>query len=245
MKFVFSENTPAFKEKLRDAVLHFSERGEVLSTGRNEIRISTIEGRKINIKSFRIPNAVNKIAYKYFRKSKAQRSFEYASILLEKEIGTPAPLAFAEETQSFKFGKSYYLCEHLEPDWTYRDLTPKQESVVRAFTRFTYELHEKQVLFLDHSPGNTLIVQQENDYDFYLVDLNRMIFKELNFNERMKNFSRLTPDKAMVEIMADEYAKLIDKSPSEVFAKMWFFTNQFQKKFHRKKRIKKRLKFWK
>jgi len=49
----------------------------------------------------------------------------------------------------------------------------------------------------------------------------------------------------MIEVMANEYAHLINKPEAEVFEKMWFFTNQFQEKFLRKKELKKKLKFWK
>jgi hypothetical protein len=39
-------------------------------------------------------------------------------------------------------------------------------------------MHEASINFLDHSPGNTLIVKKsEGKYDFYLVDLNRMNLK--------------------------------------------------------------------
>ena len=72
-----------------------------------------------------------------------------------------------------------------------------------------------------------------------------MNFKELNFEERMQNFSRLTPKEEVVKIMANEYAALIVKSEVEVFEKMWFYTEQFQHKFQRKKALKKKLKFWK
>ena len=38
---------------------------------------------------------------------------------------------------------------------------PNRIEILKAFTRFTYEMHEKQIHFLDHSAGNTLIVQTE------------------------------------------------------------------------------------
>ena len=72
-----------------------------------------------------------------------------------------------------------------------------------------------------------------------------MNFKKLDFEDRMQNFSRLTPKKEMVKIMADEYSKLIRIPKAEVFERMWFYTNEFQEKFFRKKRLKKKLKFWK
>ncbi|WP_246136860.1 lipopolysaccharide kinase InaA family protein [Gillisia hiemivivida] len=214
---------------------------------RNSIKVFDLIGIKINIKSFKIPNAINKLVYRFLRKSKAERSFSYAQTLISKKIGTPLPIAYAENNSSVLFNESYYISEHLEYDLTYRELVTNpefedHEQILRAFTRFTYKLHENQIEFLDHSPGNTLIQIKENAYDFFLVDLNRMNFKQMNFDDRMKNFSRLTPKKEMVEVMANEYSKLIEKDSSEVFEKMWFYTKKFQENHLRKKRLKKKFK---
>ncbi|MDX1544720.1 MAG: Kdo domain containing protein, partial [Christiangramia sp.] len=154
---------------------------------------------------------------------------------------------FFEETSALAFKRSFYVSQQVDYDLTFRELVdnpdlPQHEEILRAFTRFTYTLHENDILFLDHSPGNTLIQLNNGDYKFYLVDLNRMVFKELTDTERYLNFSRLTPKREMVEVMADEYAKLIGRSSSEVFAKMWFFTDRFQKKYWKKQKIKRLLK---
>ncbi|MGA8855007.1 MAG: lipopolysaccharide kinase InaA family protein [Christiangramia sp.] len=251
MKFTFNPESTIPKAKIESFVKEFDDEGKTLfDKGRNTIKIFKLEQGTINIKSFKIPNLINKIAYKYFRKSKAERSFTFARILKEKGVGTPNPIAYGEEDSGATFGSSYYISEQLTSDLTYRELVaepdyPDHENILRAFTRFTFQLHEKQIQFLDHSPGNTLIKKVDGDYQFFLVDLNRMNFKELNFEERMLNFARLTPKKEMVEVMADEYSKLIDEPKNEVFEKMWFYTNQFQEKFKRKKELKKKLKFWK
>ncbi len=250
MQVHFAPKFKSIEEEILEFLQSFNSEGETIKDSRNTLKIFELNGEKYNIKAFRVPNAINKVVYRFFRKSKAERSFRYAKILQEKNIGTPDPVAFVEEKKPVSFGNSYFVSRHLEYDLTYRELVtepdyPEHEQILRAFTRFTFELHEKQVQFLDHSPGNTLIKAENGRYDFYLVDLNRMNFKELNFEERMLNFSRLTPKREMVEVMADEYAKLIGKPKSEVFEKMWFYTNQFQEKFQRKKRIKKKLKFWK
>lgn len=217
---------------------------------RNTIKILNIDGVKVNIKAFKIPNIFNQIAYRFFRKSKAQRSFEYAKKLIELGIGTPKPLAFFEYNTLLLFKKSFYLSEQQDCDLTYRELItdlnyPDYETILRAFTRFTYLLHEKGVQFLDHSPGNTLIKKNGNNYDFYLVDLNRMNFGELDFETRIKNFSRLTMYKSMVEIMSDEYSKCSGEDYELIFNLMWDSTRRFQKKYHNRMRLKKKLKFLK
>jgi hypothetical protein len=181
---------------------------------RNVIKLFDLEEKKINIKSFKIPNLINKVAYRYFRKSKARRSYEYATILLERGIGTPQPIAFLENFNFLGLRDSYYASEHLTTDLTYRELVeipdyPDHDNILRQFTRFSFGLHEKGIEFLDHSPGNTLIKKkQDGNYEFFLVDLNRMEFHEsMSFEMRMKNLCRLTPLKEMVAVMSNEYAK--------------------------------------
>ncbi|GAA6769022.1 lipopolysaccharide kinase InaA family protein [Flavobacterium sp. CGRL1] len=241
-------------ESILNTIKMFSSTGELFGNGdRNKIKLFDFNEKKINIKSFKIPNLINKIAYRYFRKSKARRSFEYATILLEKGIGTPEPIAFLENFNILGLKDSYYVSEHLNADLTYRELVeipnyPDNENILRQFTRFSFGLHEKGIEFLDHSPGNTLIKKNsEGIYDFFLVDLNRMEFHEsMTFEKRMKNLCRLTPLKEMVAVMSNEYAKLYKKESEEkIFETLWKYTADFQEQFYRKKRLKKKLKFWK
>ena len=236
---------------LDDIIAHFDTKGEDFGNqDRNALKLFQLADKTLNVKSFKIPNLINQIAYKFFRKSKAQRSFEYGKWLQSLDIGTPQPVAYYEFETLFLFKKSYYISEQLDYDLTYRELTtdfeyPNHEEILRAFTRFTYRLHEKKVHFLDHSPGNTLINKNDNgSYDFYLVDLNRMEFKPLDFETRIKNFSKLTTHKFMVEIMSDEYAKCSNEDYNRVFNLMWQYTQDFQNRYHRKKRLKNKILFW-
>ncbi len=240
----------AFKADVKQAIDDFDTYKEILGAAeRNVIKIIEINGVKCTIKSFKVPNFINQVAYRFFRKSKAERSYNYANKLLELEIKTPAPIAYDLNTTLFLFKKSYYVSELLAYNLTYRELVhepdyPDHENILRAFTRFTYDLHQKGVLFLDHSPGNTLIVKTSSGYDFYLVDLNRMQFKDMDMDARIQNFARLTPKKEMVEIMANEYAKLTGEHEPMIFEKMWGLTEAFQKKYHGKIALKRKIFFW-
>ena len=68
-----------------------------------------------------------------------------------------------------------------------------------------------------------------------------MQFGPISFEKRMKNFSRLTPKKEMVKIMSDAYAQLSGEKVEKIFKNMWIYNQRFQKKFYRKKELKKRL----
>ena len=253
MNIFFLNNDIVTEQNLNYCIDKFNTDGLLFGNGkRNKIKIFDVEGKKINVKHFKLPNLINKIVYKYFRKSKAKRSFEYANRLLQIGIGTPKPIAYLEEYDNIGLAKSYYVSEHLYYDLTFRELVefpefPDAENILRQFTRFSFEMHQQGIEFLDHSPGNTLIKNEGNgNYTFYLVDLNRMKFHDkIDFHTRMKNLSRLTPKKEMVAIMSNEYAKLSGEDEKAVFETMWKFTEDFQYRFHRKKRLKKKLKFWK
>ncbi|WP_396600450.1 lipopolysaccharide kinase InaA family protein [Algibacter sp. R77976] len=246
---VFNQNLDkSFQEKLTKLIHGFDS----LSGGegeRNVIKIIKVNDHNLNIKGFKVPNLINQIAYNFFRKSKAQRSFEYANKLISLKVGTPNPIAYFEYKTILFFKKSFYVSEQLDADLTYRELVhdfnyPDYDNILRAFTRFTFDLHEKGIQFLDHSPGNTLIKKQDdNTYKFYLVDLNRMIFGTLDFETRIKNFARLSKHKSMVEVMSDEYAKCTGEDYTKVFNLMWQETQEFRAKFTRKKELKKKLKF--
>ena len=253
MKYLIHNKFKDLQERIVFLIDHFLIEGKILVNGqRNIIKLFEFEEITLSIKSFKKPNLINKIVYRYFRKSKARRSFEFASKLMEMQIGTPQPVAFFENYDFVGLKESYYACEHLENVFEFREIVQNEafenrDFIIRKFTQFTFEMHEKGIEFLDHSPGNTLI-RKNNDgsYSFFLVDLNRMQFHEtLDFQTRMKNLSKITHKKDMIEVMSNEYAKLSNGDETTIFETMWGLTADFQYRFHRKKRIKKKLKFWK
>jgi hypothetical protein len=241
------------KNEIFEFITNFNTSGLIFGDGnRNVIKLFDLDSKKINIKSFKKPHLLNSIIYRYFRKSKARRSFEYAIMLLKNDIGTPQPIAYFESTSIFGLTKSFYVSEHLDCDLTFKELVqipefPENEIILRQFIRFTYSLHQKGIEFLDHSPGNTLIKKNKNgSYDFFLVDLNRMRFHQnMTLDVRIKNLCRLTNKEEMVKIMSNEYAILSGKSEDIIFQMLWKMTIEFQIQFFRKKKIKKKLKFWK
>ncbi len=245
----FNPKYSSLKEGIVSFIQNFDTEGEPFGNGnRNTIKVKEIEGITVNVKSFKIPHLLNQFAYKYIRKSKAKRSFENANFLIANGFGTPEPIAYFEYFNGVGLQKSFYVSVHLKCDLTFRELIsnttyPEREIIIKEFTKFTYLLHEKGILFKDHSPGNTLIKKINNTYGFYLVDLNRMDFKTLTFEERIRNFARLTPKKEMVEIMSAEYALLTGENFSKVLDLMWKETEAFQAKFQRKKRLKKKFLF--
>ena len=254
MKFIVHPDYQSQKESILHHIQNFETEGLLFGNGdRNVIKLFQLGSVTINIKSFKIPNLINKVAYRYFRRSKAERSYSFAMQLLEKGIGTPQPVAYAEASALGLLTKSYYVSEHLVTELTFRELIdipdyPDGDNILRQFTRFCFELHEKGVEFLDHSPGNTLIKKvADGTYAFFLVDLNRMKFhtEPMSFEDRMANMRRLTHVTEMALVMSDEYAKLYHKDYETVKDALLATISDFHRKLQRKRKIKKLLKFWK
>ncbi|GAQ49004.1 hypothetical protein FPK15_contig00024-0001 [Flavobacterium psychrophilum] len=138
--------------ELLNIITNFDSLGSDFVIGkRNKIKTIPYNDIILNVKSFKIPFFFNGIVYKFFRKSKAERSYNYAKILSEKGIGTPNPIGFYENKSAFRLLDSYYICEHLSPDYVFKDLfnTPNEnlDDILRQFTYFTFNLHERGIEF--------------------------------------------------------------------------------------------------
>ncbi len=240
-------------EELLSIIKNFKEKGEDFVIGkRNSIKIFSYQNKTINIKSFRIPILINGFIYKYIRKSKAKRSFENANFLISKGIGTPKPIAYYENFNRIFLRESYYISEHMKPDFVFKDIFAPPENldldkILRGIARFSFELHENGIEFLDHTPGNSLVIEDEKgNYNFSLVDLNRMNFHNyLSLEKRIKNMCRLTPNHQMIKVICDEYAKISNQNKEHIEKMMLVFSDDFYKKFERKKVLKKKFLFWK
>lgn len=187
------------------------DKGQVIYKGRNELREMEWCGIKVVVKSFRVPNLINRIAYGIFRSSKAQRSFEYADMLLKAGIGTPLPVAYYTERNGLLFTRSYYVSLKSECPYSYIDLMkgdfPGQEKVLRAIARTTASLHDKGYLHKDYSRGNILFRYTEKGVEVEIIDLNRIRFRKVDIEDGCRNFERLPGTPEMFAILADEYAK--------------------------------------
>lgn len=184
--------------------------GKLIYKGRNELREITLNGICLVVKSYKIPNIVNRIAYGLFRPSKAERSYQYARLLLSKGINSPQPVAFYTERKGLFFSKSYYVSLKSECPHTYIDLLeqniPNTEKIVRSIARVAAQMHEKGYLHKDFSRGNILFKDNGKNILIDIIDLNRIRFKKIDINDGCKNFERLPATPQIHRWLADEYA---------------------------------------
>ncbi len=186
--------------------------GSVIHNRRNELRKMQLGSVEVVVKSFAIPNFINRVAYGFLRKSKAQRSFEYAMKLNELGICSPSPIAYYNERCGLLFSRSYYISKKSSCRYTFYDVIDNKdlenrELYLRLVGKMTARLHQEGIYPLDYSGGNILLDVVDGELQFELVDLNRMSFGSVDLDRGCRGFERLNVEPKALEIMAQEYAK--------------------------------------
>ncbi len=241
---MIQDNYIELKPAINKIIDDFDSRGELIKGSRNTIKKINIDNLVINIKRFKIPNILNKIIYTFFRSSKANRSYNYAKKLIDNGIMSPEPIGFYD---IFKFGlihQSYYVSENIDYDYdmefvfTNIELDSRDE-IIKKFTYFTHNLHENGIMFLDHSRSNTLVKKHNDDFKFYLIDLNRMKFKTLSIDERFKNFRRLKLNNEILEKVSGFYSEIVNVEKQIIFNKIKKYSDDFENGRKFRKRLKK------
>lgn len=250
VKVIIHPQYQLFEKEIINLARNYHNQGKILVEGaRNSIKIHELNQEEVTLKFFKKLGFFKAIIYTFFRESKAKRSFNYANYLIDHQIKTPFPIAYIEEKNSLGLlSNSYYISAYIPYDFTIRELIhdpffKDRKTIIEQFTAFTYSMHEANVNFLDHSPGNTLIVKKENQqYDFYLIDLNRMKFEKMSWYKRMDNFKKMWLSKQMLKIVATTYAQL-SHQPIESLQQILFQTSgDFKRKINKKKWLKRKMK---
>ncbi len=220
----------------------FNENKNFLKNDRNIVKIFRLGEIETVIKSFEIPNFIQGFVYKFFRKSKAKRSYENSLHLNKKGIKTPEPIGYIEVYDLFRLRQSYFISRKLDFDFALNYATEKQSEeyidILKSFMNFTCDLHKKNFMHLDYVVGNICIKKTDNGYDFYLVDLNRL-YKGIIFPKMgIKNLARLSNDSEIIKIFAEEYTKKISSTFSNTYFQLLKFVERNQKWSSLKRSIK-------
>ena len=136
----------------------FEESQDVIKNNRNIVKNLRLGEIDTVIKSFKTPNFVQGIIYKFFRKTKAKRSLEHSLLLNQKGVKTPEPLCYIEVFDRFRLRQSYYISRQINYDYTLEFATLKvaedYKDILKSFIDFTYNLHKKNFMHLDYVVGN-------------------------------------------------------------------------------------------
>jgi tRNA A-37 threonylcarbamoyl transferase component Bud32 len=134
--------------------------------------------------------------------------------LINLNINTPKPIGYIE---FYKFGllkQSFFVSLHQPYDFLIREPLydnnfTNRINIIKQFANFTYNLHQQNIFHKDYSAGNILVIKKDDDqYDFSIVDINRMEFRDIDIDTAMENFNKLWADENSLIIIAKQYSKI-------------------------------------
>lgn len=232
MKIVINPKYQALESFVMSIPDLFEHEGKLVYDARNQLKCYSVEGYNVIVKRYKIPHIINRIAYTYFRPSKAKRAYEFALKLLQLGVNTPTPIAYIEQYQLGLLTHGYFISIY-ENDYSdiRKLMTGEQtnENLLKELSVYISDFHNKGVLHCDMSPGNILYKKVENHYDFTLVDINRMQFLPSISNEkRFKSFKRLSETESVLTAVARLYAAASNLDEKETVEKI----NRYNIKFN-------------
>ena len=238
-----------FRDQIAELPGTMCHRGVTLHAGRNLIKrlsITSPEGESIEVvvKAFAVPMRLRGFVYAHLRRSKALRCMSNATSLVEKGVDTPNPIACIEYHDGGCLRRSHYVSRYWHHDYDltallYRGVSrgPTTHALLEQLAQFTAVQHDHGVLHLDYNPGNILVRASGGSFDFSLVDLNRLRFKQLGMNDRISGLVRLTTIVDYLRVIGRRYAMLCGLDPDDFCRRLEVEQRRFVARRRRTKTI--------
>ncbi|MFW6158114.1 MAG: lipopolysaccharide kinase InaA family protein [Planctomycetota bacterium] len=165
---------------------------------RSRVTVVDVAGRPVCVKEFIRPGLLQRLGALVCG-SKARRAWLGAHALAVRGMGTPPPLAIAEAG-----GRSYFITEFVEGAAQFKHYVAERcrpgpgeparrwHRFVRRAAEFVRRLHDQRVYHRDLSAKNILVCQEDDDWQFLLVDTSDVRRRRApSLREKVRNLGQL------------------------------------------------------
>lgn len=220
--------------------------GKLLYRGRNVVKLFEHEGEQFVVKQFKKAHLFQRIAYTFFRRTKAERAYLYAGELRSRGFDTPHEIAYFEDAPGGLFQTGYFVSSYCDYPTAYPALVKTEDydkKLAASIAEHLAALHRKGVLFGDLNLNNFLYHPKNDAYELVLIDTNRSTFRPgvPSFEECMLNLQTLTHRRDLLEDMLSTYSKAMGWPKEQVVEGVFKALDGFEARRSRKKKFKRML----
>lgn len=219
-------------------------KGEVLHAGRNEVRLFRENGLRLVVKRYKRVNAMQRVVYSFFRRTKAERAFAFAKELRERGVDTPREVAYIEESRNGLFETGYFVSLERPYPPAFDQLVPPKDfdhRLAEDLAAFICYMHSRGILHGDMNFGNFLYhYDNEGRCHFCVIDTNRSRFRRgyPSRKECLWNFRTTTHRRDVFEYIVQAYARLRGWDEAKATKEALRYLDKFEKKHRYKERLK-------
>lgn len=243
MKLIVAPAYRSLESYLATLPAFFHREGEILHSGRNTVKRFFHEGQEWIVKRYKRPHLIQRVAYTFFRKSKAERAFRYAERLQSLGFLTPDGVACIELQANGLLCDSYFVSTACHDPAVMQRL-PKtgdyDREMADRLATYIAELHGKGVLHGDLNLNNILFrIDEGGACRFTLIDTNRTRFLATpSRRECIDNLKRITHRRDLLQYIAERYAAARGWDPEPCARQVLAALDQFEQRNRWKKRLK-------
>lgn len=186
--------------------------GEIIYDQRNQIRRFTDRGQVFVVKRYKPVNAVQRVVYTFFRKTKAARAYLFAQEFRRRGIDTPREVAYIETGSGRLFSTGYFVSLEAPGTETHlllREVKDFSHELADAVARQILTMHSRGVLHGDLNLSNFLCTEHDGQYRFTMIDINRSHFTDGMPDDEtcLQNMVRTTHRRDLYEYLVRSYAR--------------------------------------
>lgn len=242
MKIVINPGYQELADFIKMLPQKFTQLGTIFHDGRNCVKEMKYQQRKFIVKRYKKPHIFQRIAYTFWRKSKAERAYLFSLKLNQLGIDTPIGIGYIEVRHSGLFDQGYFISEvcpdkSLATEALANNLTPP---LINALAAFLVSLHRQGILHGDLNLTNILYhCDPSGEFKFTLIDTNRTKFKtNPSMNLCATNLCRLTHNRTLITEIARQYARLRQWDASHFQQQLIKALDKLEDKENLKRRLK-------
>lgn len=215
MKIVINPNYLLYNDFITSLPTTFASLSSAttLHEARNIIKCVSIDGYKLVIKRYFSLSLVNRVAYGRVRQSKSVRAYQNAHRLLTLGVNTPQPVAAVDCYEGGLLRGSYFVSEYsdFQPMSVVNERNERWKGeLLEALAHFIAHIHQLEIQHNDLNVANVRYRRRGGEYEFELIDNNRIRFRDrpLTERERLNDLRHFSCDTTQFVYMLKCYSQL-------------------------------------